>query len=52
MAHAVWATKNRSGVLCESRDPWLLATLGRVALSHGGEVLAAGASDDHVHIVL
>ena len=36
VAHAVWATKDRSGVLCEGRDPWLLATLGRVALSHGG----------------
>ena len=36
VAHAVWATKDRGGVLCEGRDPWLLATLGRVALSHGG----------------
>ncbi len=47
VAHAVWATKDRGG-----RDPWLQATLGRVALSHGGEVLAAGASDDPVHVVL
>ena len=52
VAQAVWATKDRGGVLCEGRDPWLLSTVGRVALSHGGEVLAAGASDDPVHVVL
>jgi putative transposase len=52
VVHAVWATKDRNGLLHEGRDPWLLSTVGRVALSHGGEVLAAGASDDHVHVVL
>ena len=52
VVHAVWATKDRSRVLSEDRDPWLLASLGRVALAHGGEVLAAGVSDDHVHAVL
>ena len=50
VVHAVWATKDRNGLLHEGRDPWLLSTVGRVALSHGGEVLAAGASDNHVHV--
>ena len=52
VVHVVWATKDRSGVLDEGRDPWLLPTLARVARSHGGEVLAAGAPEDHVHVVL
>jgi len=36
VVHAVWATKDRNGLLHEGRDPWLLSTVGRVALSHGG----------------
>ena len=52
MAHVVWATKDRAALIDDAREAWLLATLARIALSHGGVVIASGAAPDHVHLLL
>ena len=52
VAHVVWAVKLRRALLLEPDDERLLTLLRTKAHDLGAAVLAAGAADDHVHVIL
>ncbi len=52
LVHVVWATRRREALLPGSRDGWLHSVLHELAARCETELLAAGNTDDHVHLVI
>ena len=52
LVHIVWATRRRRALLPPAFDATLLAMLGDKARRLDSSLLAAGCSDDHVHVVV
>jgi REP element-mobilizing transposase RayT len=48
----IWSTRNRAPWLEPGMDAWLAELLERKARALDGLLLAAGNTDDHVHVVV
>lgn len=52
MAHAVWATKHRTPLLLAEHDPFLRRLFVESLHAFEAEIVAFGASVDHVHVLV
>jgi len=52
LVHCVFSTKNRRRIISEEVQPALWAYLGGIARKNDFRVLAAGGTQDHVHVLL
>jgi len=52
LVHLVWATRGRTRTIAAPVERALAGIFERVARSLGAEVLAAGAAEDHVHLLM
>ena len=50
--HVVWSTKDRSGLITKDLKPILFTYLGSIIKYNHGELLAAGGTDDHIHLLI
>jgi len=50
--HAVWTTREREPLLEPRVDEWLATSLFSLARTLGCELLAAGNTSDHVHVLI
>ncbi len=52
LLHCVFSTKGRCGLIPPAKQPDLWAYFGGIARKNGFKVLAAGGTDNHVHLLL
>ncbi|MGA3196374.1 MAG: transposase, partial [Terriglobales bacterium] len=50
--HLVFSTKGRRGLVPIASQPGLWAYLGGIARKNGFKTLAAGGTDNHVHVLI
>jgi putative transposase len=50
--HCVFSTKGRRGLIPPARQPDVWSYLGGIARNNGFKLLAAGGTDNHVHILV
>lgn len=51
LAHVIWATSNRRTALASDFDGWFSEFAANASRRMGCELLAAGNSSDHVHVI-
>jgi REP element-mobilizing transposase RayT len=50
--HCVFSTKERRGLIPSAKQPDVWSYLGRIARKNGFKLLAAGGTDNHVHLLV
>jgi putative transposase len=50
--HCVFSTKERRGLIPTARQPDVWSYLGGIARKNGFKLLAAGGTDNHVHLLI
>lgn len=50
--HCVFSTKERRGLIPPARQPDVWSYLGGIARKNGFKLLAAGGTDNHVHLLI
>ena len=50
--HCVFSTKERRGLIPPARQPDVWSYLGGIARRNGFKLLAAGGTDNHVHLLI
>ena len=52
LVHAIFSTKNRASLITAEVEPDLFAYIGGILRNHESRLLAAGGTNDHVHLLI
>ncbi|MDP1660780.1 MAG: IS200/IS605 family transposase [Phycisphaerales bacterium] len=52
LIHFIFSTKGRAALITPEVEPALFAYIGGICVGHGCSLRAAGAADDHVHLLI
>ena len=52
LVHVIFSTKNRQPLITQQTVPELFSYMGGILKNHGSRLIDAGATSDHVHLII